>query len=67
MTNRETTTDAAELAAHEAEMAANENDRAPAATTTRKQQPTPYDELLCTICGLKACWQTPANAEPAKP
>jgi hypothetical protein len=29
----------------------------------RKQQPTPYDELLCTICGLKACWQEPANAQ----
>jgi hypothetical protein len=19
----------------------------------------PYDDLLCTICGLKACWMTP--------
>lgn len=25
----------------------------------------PYDELLCTICGLTSCWQSPKNARPA--
>jgi len=42
-------------------------DAAPESTAQaapRKQQPTPYDELLCTICGLKACWQAPADATP---
>jgi hypothetical protein len=24
----------------------------------------PYDELLCTICGLTSCWQSPKNARP---
>jgi hypothetical protein len=25
----------------------------------------PYDDLLCTICGLTSCWQSPKNARPA--
>jgi len=23
----------------------------------------PYDDLLCTICGLTACWKAPATAD----
>jgi hypothetical protein len=26
----------------------------------------PYDALLCTICGLTSCWQSPKNAQPAE-
>ena len=25
----------------------------------------PYDELLCTICGLTSCWQSPKNVAAA--
>jgi hypothetical protein len=57
----------ADMAADAAELATGENDRSSTPTTPKKQQPTPYDELLCTICGLKACWQVPANAESTKP
>jgi len=39
-------------------------DAAPAAGTPAASVPaSPYDDLLCTICGLKACWQAPANAK----
>ena len=27
----------------------------------------PYDELLCTICGLTSCWQSPKNAAASAP
>jgi hypothetical protein len=38
-------------------------EQAGAATPAERASPprrrTPPDELLCTICGLKACWQAP--------
>jgi hypothetical protein len=29
--------------------------------------PSPYDDLLCTICNLKACWMAPGAAGKASP
>jgi hypothetical protein len=33
---------------------------APAASPAPEK--SPYDDLLCTICNLKACWMTPEAA-----
>lgn len=31
-------------------------------STAPAQEKGPYDDLLCTICNLKACWMTPEAA-----
>jgi hypothetical protein len=38
---------------------------APARATGATAAPGPYDDLLCTICNLKACWMTPEAAGKA--
>jgi hypothetical protein len=39
----------------------------PAQQTVPAQEKGPYDDLLCTICNLKACWMTPEAAGNASP
>jgi hypothetical protein len=39
----------------------------PVPATTPAQEKGPYDELLCTICNLKACWMTPEAAGKSSP
>jgi hypothetical protein len=34
----------------------------PAAAASPAPEKGPYDDLLCTICNLKACWMTPEAA-----
>ncbi len=34
----------------------------PTQETAPAQAKGPYDDLLCTICNLKACWMTPEAA-----
>ena len=34
----------------------------PTEATAPAQEKGPYDDLLCTICNLKACWMTPEAA-----
>jgi len=34
----------------------------PAPSPAPAQNKGPYDDLLCTICNLKACWMTPEAA-----
>jgi len=38
----------------------------PAESDGAPQPKAPYDDLLCTICGLKACWMTPEAAGQAR-
>jgi hypothetical protein len=33
-----------------------------AQATAPAPETSPYDDLLCTICNLKACWMTPEAA-----
>lgn len=37
----------------------------PTQATAPAQEKGPYDDLLCTICNLKACWMTPEAAGKA--
>ena len=34
----------------------------PSQASAPAPQKGPYDDLLCTICNLKACWMTPEAA-----
>jgi hypothetical protein len=39
----------------------------PAEAASATPPPSAYDDMLCTICGLKACWMTPEAAGKTGP
>jgi hypothetical protein len=49
--------DAASVAEAQAETAEQ-----PTEAANPTPEKSPYDDLLCTICNLKACWMTPEAA-----
>jgi hypothetical protein len=46
-------------------MAAEQPSRQPTTSAAAPARKAP-DELLCTICGLKACWMKPQDEPPEK-
>jgi hypothetical protein len=40
-------------------------EQAPVQAVGNPPAASPYDDLLCTICNLKACWMTPEAAGKA--